>query len=152
MFKLEDCALSRLIGNRRLGLAALLLVLWTLASGCAPAPRAGGIQVLVDGAAWTGPAASPEAGDGLRVYVTCDGRPLIDLPFDEAHSVRIVQPGVGENTVAITGEAVYMEHADCENQDCVQMGAVTRENLELRVMGGFIICLPHKISVEVRDG
>ena len=29
---------------------------------------------------------------------------------------------------------------------------VTRDNLELRVMGGFIICLPHKISVEVRDG
>ena len=45
-----------------------------------------------------------------------------------------------------------MEHADCDNQDCVQMGAVTRDNLELRVMGGFIICLPHKISVEVREG
>ena len=30
--------------------------------------------------------------------------------------------------------------------------AVTRGNLELRVMGGFIICLPHKVSVEVRDG
>ena len=35
-------------------------------------------------------------------------------------------------------------------QDCVQMGEVTRDNLEVRVMGGFIICLPHKISVEVR--
>jgi hypothetical protein len=30
------------------------------------------------------------------------------------------------------------------------MGEVTRDNLEVRVMGGFIICLPHKISVEVR--
>ena len=35
-------------------------------------------------------------------------------------------------------------------EDCVEMGEVTRENLELRVMGGFIICLPHKLSVEVR--
>lgn len=152
MFKLEDCALSLLAGSRRLRLAALLLALCALASGCAPAKNAGGVQVLVDGAAWNGPAVSPDAGDGLRVYVTCDGQPLIDLPFAEPHSLRIVQAGVGENTVAITGDAVYMEHADCENQDCVQMGAVTRDNLELRVMGGFIICLPHKISVEVRDG
>jgi hypothetical protein len=86
------------------------------------------------------------------VYVTCDGRPLIDLPFGEAHSVQVLLPDGAENTVAITGDAVYMEHADCENQDCVNMGAVTRDNLELRVMGGFIICLPHRISVEVREG
>ena len=79
-------------------------------------------------------------------------QPLLDLPFSEPHSVQILQDDGAENTVAITGNAVYMDHADCENQDCVQMGEVTRDNLELRVMGGFIICLPHKISVEVRDG
>ena len=88
----------------------------------------------------------------MRVYITCDGQPLLDLPFSEPHSVQILQDDGAENTVAITGNAVYMDHADCENQDCVQMGEVTRDNLELRVMGGFIICLPHKISVEVRDG
>ena len=27
---------------------------------------------------------------------------------------------------------------------------VTEENLEVRVLGGFIVCLPHKLSVEVR--
>jgi hypothetical protein len=144
MFKLENCALLRL--------CAILMVLALSASGCAPAPGEGGIRVLVDGQAWKGEAVSPENGAGLRVYITCDGRPLLDLPFDEAHRVQIIQDGGAENTVAITGDAVYMEHADCDNQDCVHMGAVTRENLELRVMGGFIICLPHKISVEVREG
>ena len=44
-----------------------------------------------------------------------------------------------------------MDHANCENQDCVNMGQVTLDNLELRVMGGFVICLPHKVSVEVRE-
>ena len=144
MFKSESCALARMI--------ALLLALGLLASGCASGKDAEGVRVLVDGRAWEGPAVSREAGEGLRVYVTWDGRPLIDLPFGEAHSVQVLLPDGAENTVAITGDAVYMEHADCENQDCVNMGAVTRENLELRVMGGFIICLPHKISVEVRDG
>ena len=134
MFKSESCALARMI--------ALLLALGLLISGCAPGRKGDGVRVLVDGRAW----------EGLRVYVTFDGRPLIDLPFGEAHSVQVLLPDGAENTVAITGEAVYMEHADCENQDCVNMGAVTRDNLELRVMGGFIICLPHKVSVEVRDG
>ena len=109
-------------------------------------------RVRVDGVEWKGASISPDDGDSLRVYITSDGQPLLDLPFSEPHSVQILQDDGAENTVAITGNAVYMDHADCENQDCVQMGEVTRDNLELRVMGGFIICLPHKISVEVRNG
>ena len=144
MFRLESCVPARLI--------ALLMALGLLASGCASHEEADRVRLRVDGRAWEGPAVSQEAGEGLRVYVTRDGKPLIDLPFSEAHSVQVLLPGGGENTVAITGDAVYMEHADCDNQDCVNMGAVTRDNLELRVMGAFIICLPHKISVEVRDG
>ncbi len=144
MFNLENCAWPRL--------CAILLALSLLASGCARSTKPGGARVRVDGAEWKGASISPDDGDSLRVYITCDGQPLLDLPFGEAHSVQIIQEDGSENTVAVTGEAVYMEHADCDNQDCVQMGAVTRENLELRVMGGFIICLPHKISVEVREG
>ena len=144
MFRSDNCTFLRL--------CVILLLLALSTSGCRPAPGSNGIRVLVDGETWKEAAVSPESGDGLRVYITCDGRPLLDLPFGEAHSVQIIQDDGSENTVAITGEAVYMAHADCDNQDCVQMGAVTRENLELRVMGGFIICLPHKISVEVREG
>ena len=86
---------------------------------------------------------APAPGEGgIRVLV--DGQAWKD---------EAVSPENGAGLrVYITGDAVYMEHADCDNQDCVHMGAVTRENLELRVMGGFIICLPHKISVEVREG
>lgn len=128
---------------------------WALAAAAALAlcgcqsGGSGEARVLVDGAAWDGKPISPDSGD-LRVYITLDGAPLIDVPFGEARSVTVSQPGVGENTIAITGESVYMECADCENQDCVDMGAVTRDNLELRVMGGFIVCLPHRLSVEVR--
>ena len=32
--------------------------------------------------------------------------------------------------IAVTGDSVYMLHADCANQDCVNMGAVTRDNLD----------------------
>ena len=137
--------------------AALLLCL--LLGGCAARPAADtsdavtdtadAVTVALDGAAWDG---APVPGeDDLRVYVTLDGAPLIDLPFGQPHTVTVTQPDGAENTVALTGEAVSMAHANCDNQDCVEMGEVTRDNLELRVMGGFIICLPHKLAVEVRQ-
>lgn len=134
-------------------LAALMALVCLALTGCgsrAPKDDAGGVAVLLDGAAWGGGAVSPDSADPVRVYITLDGAALIDLPFGEAHTVEVLQPGVGENTVTLTGEAVYMSDADCENHDCVNMGEVTRENLELRVMGGFIVCLPHRLSVEVR--
>ena len=141
-------AQGRTDGLRRLGVAmALLLAL--LLGGCRPTAPTGEVRVLLDGQLWNGTALG--GADDLRVYITLDGAALIDLPFGEPRAVEIVQPDGAKNTVSITGDAVTMESANCENQDCVQMGAVTRENLELRVMGGFIICLPHKVSVEVRE-
>ena len=85
-----------------------------------------------------------------RVIVYLGNYMIADLPFGEPHTLRINQP-LGQNTIRITTDAVFMEDADCHGQDCVGMGEVTRDNLETRVMGGFIICLPHQVSVEVRE-
>lgn len=125
-----------------------LLALGLALTGCGAKPS-GEPRVLIDGAEWNGEAIG--GSDDVRVYITLDGADLIDVPFDEARTIEIIQPDGAENTVSITGERVVMAHANCENQDCVNMGEVTRDNLELRVMGGFIICLPHKLSVEVRE-
>lgn len=133
-------------------LAALALALMILAlAGCRGREASGAARVLLDGEVWSGAAIAQPEGDGLRVYITLDGAALIELPFSQARTVTVEQPGIGENTVELTGDHVVMLHADCENQDCVNMGEVTAENLELRVMGGFIVCLPHKLSVEVRE-
>ena len=109
----------------------------------------GGITLLLDGAEMTDPVLDPEAGDGLRVIVTVDGNEIANLPFGTEHTLQVIQGG-GTNTLRITADSVYMEEADCHGQDCVKMEPVTRDNLEMRVMGGFIICLPHRLSVEVR--
>ena len=130
------------------GLALAFALCMTL-SACRARPSEFAARVLLDGKAWTGTAAS-DVRDGLRVIIALDGRPLIELPFGEAHTVAVLQPDGAENVVELTGTAVRMGKANCENQDCVHMGEVTRDNLELRVMGGFIVCLPHKLSVEVR--
>ena len=130
-------------------IAAVLLCVFILRPSGEPKGN-GEVQVILDGKPMGERENSSPAGDDLRVYITLDGKPLLDLPFAEKHTVRIIQPDGGENTVTLTGNSVYMTEANCEGQDCVQMGEVTRENLEVRVMGGFIICLPHKLSVEVR--
>ena len=108
------------------------------------------LRVLLDGKPLGDETHINPGGEDLRVYITLNGEPMTDLPFSEKHTVQILQPDGGENTVTLTGSSVLMTEANCEGQDCVQMGEVTRENLEVRVMGGFIICLPHKLSVEVR--
>ena len=96
--------------------------------------------------------ASPARGYILLSF--SQGSYWLPLPDEEDYTLPIHQTrpdGKEElNLIHVTPEGFYMEESTCENQDCVQMGAVTRDNLELRVMGGFIICLPHKLSVEVR--
>ena len=72
------------------------------------------------------------------------------IPLEEDGRYTITR-GEMVNEIAVTRDSVTMHASTCENQDCVNMGEVTLDNLELRVMGGFIICLPHKVSVEVRE-
>ena len=134
------------------GLTALALIaggILLLTRGNSTKPHEGGIRLLLDGAEMTETVRDPEGGDGLRVIVTVDGEEKANLPFGTEHTLQVIQDS-GRNTVRITEDAVYMEEADCHGQDCVKMEPVTRDNLEMRVMGGFIICLPHRVSVEVR--
>ena len=115
-----------------------------------PGGESAGAVVRVDGEVLSSPALSPEKQDDLRVHITLDGVEIADLPFGEAHTVRIEQGNGFENTLLLTGDSVLMESANCEGQDCVHMEKITRDNLETRVMFGMIICLPHRLSVEVR--
>lgn len=133
--------------NRPVKMLLLLLAACLLLAGCAK-KDAGGARLFLDDKPWGG--GDIAGGNDLRVIVALNGREIAVLPFNEAHRLRVEQPDVGENTLVLTGEAAYMESADCDNQDCVGMGEITRENLETRVMGGFIVCLPHRLSVEVR--
>ena len=116
-----------------------------------PGAQVTGTRILVDGEPLSDPVLSPEKQEDLRVILTLDGQEAANLPFGEAHTVRILQENGDENTLVLTGESVRMESANCEGQDCVRMEEITRDNLETRVMFGMGICLPHRLSVEVRQ-
>ena len=106
--------------------------------------------LLLDGTELTETTVSPGKGDGLRVIVWLENQELANLPFGEEHTLEVIQKS-GRNKVRITPEAVYMEDADCQGQDCVKMTEITRDNLETRVLRDMIICLPHKITVQVTE-
>ena len=94
----------------------------------------------------------PRAGAGTEktVIITLDGQEIGSFPFGEEHVIRIRQE-TGENTVRMTADSVWMEDADCPGKDCVQMEKMTADNLESRIMGAFIICLPHRLAIEIRQ-
>ena len=108
------------------------------------------VRVYLDEELWQGDPESAVGQSDYMVYIALGGELLIALPFEENHVVTVLQPDGSENTVMMTGTKVLMMDSNCDNHDCILMGEVTKENLEERVLGGFIICLPHQISVEVR--
>ena len=76
-------------------------------------------------------------GDLIDTFPLSSDTPVL-LPIDTVY---------GHNTVAIEEGRVWIDHADCENQNCVAQGAIDR-------MGGLIVCAPHRlvIRIEGMDG
>jgi len=137
--------------RKRIWVAAAAILLGAVAFFLLLPKSAGNSFLILDGRSWSGGTLRPGKTDGLQVYITVDGEDKAILPFDEEHTLKVNFPDGGSNTVRLTGSSVFIAEADCPNQDCVGMGEVTKENLETRVLGGFIVCLPHRLSVEVRE-
>ena len=62
-------------------------------------------------------------------------------PFNENDSIRIETPQ-GYNIVAVEDGTVMVTDADCRDQICVEHKKISRT-------GETIVCLPHKLVVEI---
>ncbi|MDR0898320.1 MAG: NusG domain II-containing protein [Oscillospiraceae bacterium] len=93
----------------------------------------------------------PRMGQSLSgtVAVTVDGQPYATLRLDEDGEVRIARENGQENLIAIENGAVSMVYSTCHNQLCVNQGAITADNWTRRALGCSIVCLPHRVMVEV---
>lgn len=54
------------------------------------------------------------------------------------------------NVIAVEENGFSMAEASCPDQVCVKEGAVTLENRAQRVLGGYVICMPHSLVLELR--
>lgn len=53
------------------------------------------------------------------------------------------------NDITVTDEGAYISESNCDNQDCVEMGIVTLSNKSERILGNFIVCLPHNVMLQL---
>lgn len=81
---------------------------------------------------------------GASVTVTIDGKLYGTYPLQENQTIP-VQTDLGSNTVVISEGFVTVEKADCPDKICVKHARISK-NRET------IICLPHKLVVEVQGG
>ncbi len=79
---------------------------------------------------------------GDRVNVRVDGRILESFSLDIDREYLIKGYDGGENMLVIKDGEAYISHADCPDGLCIKMGHISRR-------GQSIICLPHRISVEI---
>ncbi|MDR1620467.1 MAG: NusG domain II-containing protein [Clostridiales bacterium] len=91
------------------------------------------------------------AGDLPEEYIIIYVRdiPYKIVPLDDPQIVTIDQGNGMINEIAVGARDVHMAHATCANQDCVEQGEVTTTNIDARVLGGWIVCLPNGVSVQM---
>lgn len=98
------------------------------------------------------PTAAPLSDEEVRAWllITVGNTTYSPIPLKQEGNYTIRQDG-GEkvNVVHVTTDSVTMASSTCDNQLCVGEGTVTLENKESRILGGYIICLPNGVTLEL---
>lgn len=80
---------------------------------------------------------------GARAVVTVDGRVKEELSLKKDTEITILSPE-GYNTIVVKAGKVSVSASDCRDHICVRHHAIDKQ-------GETIICLPHKLIVEVKE-
>ena len=79
---------------------------------------------------------------GESVRITIDGAVYGTYSLEEDREIPVERDGSVINVVRIEDGSVRMEQATCPDALCIRQGAISREQQT-------IVCLPHKLVVEV---
>lgn len=85
-----------------------------------------------------------DAEAGAYARITVDGTPQGDFSLEE-NTVFNIETDGGYNEIAVEDGFVFVKAADCRDQICV-------EHKRIHIMGETIVCLPHKLVVEIIGG
>ena len=83
------------------------------------------------------------------LIVKTAGGVYLPIPLNSDNAFTVKQSDGSENTVHIGKNSFYMESSNCENQNCVEQGEVTLENRDTRILLNTVVCLPHRLSLEL---
>ncbi len=85
-----------------------------------------------------------QKGTGTRVLLYSDNELIREFSLSQDTSYTVSNE-LGINTVVIENHQVYVRDADCPDKRCEKQGSISKP-------GETIICLPHKLIIEVSDG
>ena len=72
------------------------------------------------------------------------------VPLNE-DAVIVVDQGDGKlNYVEVKDGTIFMSDSSCPDHLCISQGAMSADNYEKRPMLNWIICLPNRVTVELR--
>lgn len=95
------------------------------------------------------PAATEMPAAEAYLVISVQGILYEPLPLGGEGVFTIKQDENTSNTVHVTPDSVWMEHSSCDNQDCVDQGTVSLDNMDSRVLYNMIICLPNQVVLEL---
>lgn len=78
---------------------------------------------------------------GLNVAVRVDGEVVKELSLDKSSTYKF-KSKMGQNTIVVKDGSVYVTEADCPDKICEEYKPISK-------VGEAIICLPHKLVVEI---
>ncbi len=81
------------------------------------------------------------SGNDLSLYISVEGKEYKTLSLDEDISLDI-DSEYGHNRLVISDGKAWVEDADCRGKDCMGFGKISKE-------GQMIVCLPHKLMIQV---
>lgn len=85
------------------------------------------------------------SSDGTAAVVSRNGKTVGIYPLKDEDRIVFAGDGGERNVLVIRDGKAYMEKADCPDQLCVKQGPVGKS-------GESIICLPHKLAVQIVGG
>ena len=79
--------------------------------------------------------------------ITRDGVLLEEINLNQVDAPRsfVLEDESGSNTVAVEKGRIRVSEADCPDQVCVNQGWISSEAVP-------IVCLPHKLMIEIVNG
>ena len=88
------------------------------------------------------------------LQITAPEQSFAPIPLTGDQEIEIVQADGSHNVVQVFEGGFRMKESNCKNQDCIHQGDVTLTNMDSRALANQIICLPHKVVLELvaQDG
>jgi hypothetical protein len=82
--------------------------------------------------------------EGQKVVISVDTEVVKELSLNKDQEYLVELDNGGWNRVIIQDGICWVEEANCPTQDCVSMGQIS-------MTGQSIICLPHKVLVQIQE-